>query len=95
MQKHSARFRKTLSIEDELELPEAFIGGDFVKAFSSINLVGSEAVGTKLIVKGTADIEAVCIVSAFRRLRGFRSRFRSFSICRTAARMLMYRPAPC
>ncbi len=54
---------KTLSIEDELELPEAFIGGDFVKAFSSINLVGSEAVGTKLIVKGTADIEAVYIVS--------------------------------
>ncbi len=54
---------KTLSIEDELELPEAFIGGDFVKAFSSINLTGSETVGTKLIVKGTADIEAVCIAS--------------------------------
>lgn len=54
---------KMLSIEDELELPENLRGGDFVKAFSSISIGGSETVGTRLIVKGTAEIEAVYIVS--------------------------------
>lgn len=54
---------KTLSIEDELALPEDLRGGDFVKAFSNIRLGGSEVVGTKLVVKGTADIEAIYLVS--------------------------------
>ncbi len=54
---------KSLSIEDELELPEELRGGDFVKAFGSIRLEGSETVGTKLIVRGTADVEAMYIVS--------------------------------
>ena len=38
-------------------------GGDFVKAFSSISLGGSEVIGTKLVVKGTAEIEALYLVS--------------------------------
>lgn len=62
---------KTLSIEDELDLPEELHGGDFVKAFSSIKLDGSEAVGTKLVVKGTAEIEALYLVSGMPRLASF------------------------
>ena len=54
---------KTLSVEDELEAPEQLSGGDFVKAFSSISLGGSEVIGTKLVVKGTAEIEALYLVS--------------------------------
>lgn len=54
---------KTLSIEDELELPEPISGGDFVKAFCSIKPGSSEVVGTKLIVKAAADIEAIYLVS--------------------------------
>lgn len=62
---------KTLSIEDELELPEAFHGADFVKAFSSIKLDGSDVVGTKLVVKGTAEIEAVYLVSGVPQIASF------------------------
>lgn len=62
---------KTLSIEDELDLPEELHGGDFVKAFSSVRLDGSEVVGTKLIVKGTAEIEALCLVSGMPRTASF------------------------
>ena len=62
---------KTLSIEDELDLPEELHGGDFVKAFSSIKLDGSEVVGTKLVVKGTAEIEAMYLVSGMPRLASF------------------------
>lgn len=54
---------KTLSVEDEMDVPEQLSGGDFVKAFSSISLGGSEVVGTKLVVKGTAEIEALYLVS--------------------------------
>lgn len=54
---------KTLSVEDELDVPEQLSGGDFVKAFSSISLGDSEVVGTKLVVKGTAEIEALYLVS--------------------------------
>lgn len=62
---------KTLSIEDELDLPEELHGGDFVTAFSSIKLGGSEVVGTKLIVKGTAEIEALYLVSGMPRQASF------------------------
>ncbi len=62
---------KALSIEDELELPEPLRGGDFVKAFSSICLGGSEVVGTKLIVRGTAEIEAIYLVSGVPRTARF------------------------
>ncbi len=57
------RFRKTLSVEDELDVPEQLSGGDFVRAFSSIRLSTSEVVGTKLVVKGSAEIEAIYLVS--------------------------------
>lgn len=63
MQKHCTRFRKTLSVEDELDVPEQLSGGDFVRAFSSIRLSTSEVVGTKLVVKGSAEIEAIYLVS--------------------------------
>lgn len=62
---------KTISIEDELEPPETVRGGDFLKAFSSVRIDGSETVGTKLIVKGAADIEAVYIVSGTPRCAQF------------------------
>ena len=62
---------KTLSIEDELELPEPLRGGDFVKGFSRICLGGSEVVGTKLIVRGTAEIEAIYLVSGLPRTARF------------------------
>lgn len=54
---------KTLSVEDELDVPEQLSGGDFVRAFSSIRLSTSEVVGTKLVVKGSAEIEAIYLVS--------------------------------
>lgn len=54
---------KTLSIEDELDLPDELNGADFVRAFSSVTMEGSEVVGTKLVVKGTAAIEALYILS--------------------------------
>ncbi len=62
---------KTLSIEDELDLPEELHCGDFVKAFSTVKLGGSEVVGTKLVVKGTAEIEALYLVSGMPKLASF------------------------
>ena len=53
---------KTLSVEDELDVPEQLSGGDFVRAFSSIRLSTSEVVGTKLVVKGSAEIEAISCI---------------------------------
>ena len=86
MQKHCPRIRKTLSVEDELDAPEQLSGGDFVKAFSSISLGGSEVIGTKLVVKGTAEIEALYLVSGAPQSAHFSLPFsRSFSLCRTAA----------
>ncbi len=62
---------KTLSIEDELDLPEKCLGGDFVKAFSTVKIAGSEVVGTKLVVKGSAEIEALYLVSGIPRSASF------------------------
>lgn len=54
---------KSLSLEDELQLPESVDGGEFVKAFTTASVEGSEIVGSKLVVKGRMDIEALYIVS--------------------------------
>ena len=62
---------KMLSIEDELDLSEEYLGGDFVKAFSTIKIEGSEVVGTKLVVKGTAYIDALYLVSGIPRIASF------------------------
>lgn len=54
---------KPLSLEDELQLPESVDGGEFLKAFTTAVIDGSEIVGSKLVVKGRMNIEALYIVS--------------------------------
>lgn len=54
---------KTLSLENELDIPDSVDGGEFVKAFTTASIEGSEIVGSKLVIKGRMNIEALYIVS--------------------------------
>ena len=55
---------KMLSLEEDLQLPESIQGGEFVSACSSLVVESSEVIGSKLIVKGRAQIEALYVVSS-------------------------------
>lgn len=55
---------KMLSLEEDLQLPDNIQNGEFVSAYSSIIVDSSEVIGSKLIVKGRAEIEALYIVSS-------------------------------
>lgn len=55
---------KMLSLEEDLQLPESIQGGEFVSACSSLVVESSEMIGSKLIVKGRAQIEALYVVSS-------------------------------
>lgn len=55
---------KMLSIEEDLQLPDNINGGEFVSACSSLVVESSEVIGSKLIVKGRAEIEALYVVSS-------------------------------
>ena len=55
---------KMLSLEEDLQLPESMQGGEFVSACSSLVVESSEVIGSKLIVKGRAQIEALYVVSS-------------------------------
>lgn len=50
---------KNLGIEDDISLPDELSGGTLIKAFASLSDCGSEIVGTKLVVKGDCNIEAL------------------------------------
>ncbi len=54
---------KLISIEEELQLPENVQNGEFISACTKITVLSSEMIGSKLIVKGKADIQAMYIVS--------------------------------
>lgn len=62
---------KTLSIEDELDVPERCAEGDFVKAFSSIKITGSEVIGAKAVVKASVYIEALYMADGIPRTAKF------------------------
>lgn len=55
---------KMLSLEEDLQLPDNIQNGEFISACSSITVDSSEVIGSKLIVKGRAEIEALYIVSS-------------------------------
>lgn len=55
---------KMLSLEEDLQLPESIQGGEFVSACSSLVVESSEVIGSKLIVKGRAQVEALYVVSS-------------------------------
>lgn len=55
---------KMLSLEEDLQLPENIQNGEFVSACSKFIIESSETIGSKLIVKGRAEVEALYIVSS-------------------------------
>lgn len=55
---------KMLSLEEDLQLPEGIQSGEFVSACSRLIIESSETIGSKLIVKGRAEVEALYIVSS-------------------------------
>lgn len=55
---------KMLSLEEDLQLPDNMQNGEFVSACSRITVDSSEVIGSKLIVKGRAEIEAMYVVSS-------------------------------
>lgn len=66
---------KNLGIEDELQLPDELSGAAFIKAFASLGDCGSEIVGSKLVVKGSCDIEALYTLGDVLRTCSFRLPF--------------------
>ena len=55
---------KMLSLEEDLQLPESIRGDGFISACSNLVVESSEVIGSKLIVKGRAQIEALYVVSS-------------------------------
>lgn len=55
---------KMLSLEEDLQLPESIQSGEFISACSSLDVESSEVIGSKLIIKGRAHIEALYAVSS-------------------------------
>lgn len=66
---------KTLGIEEEFALAPEIGGGELAGAFTDITVTGSEVVGTKLVVRGIADITAVYIASGRPREETFTTEF--------------------
>ena len=62
---------KMLSLEEDLQLPDNIQNGEFISACSSITVDSSEVIGSKLIVKGRAEIEALYIVSSVPEMAAF------------------------
>lgn len=76
---------KTLSVEDELDVPEQLSGGDFVRAFSSIRQAPAKSSAQNLWLRAQPRSKRYTLYPASLKQRDFRCHFLSFSLCRTAA----------